>query len=109
MPFADDLLEQANHLAYRESDNPKQASLRRAVSTAYFALFHLLIDEAVSQWGVERHRGMLGRTFEHGRMKAVCHDLCKDFQSGSPKISAELNTVAQAFIKLQQSRHNSGL
>jgi len=31
--------------------NPKQASLRRAVSTAYYALFHLLIDEAVSKVG----------------------------------------------------------
>jgi hypothetical protein len=50
MPFADDLLEQAHHLVTREEGEPKQASLRRAVSTAYYALFHLLIDEAVSQW-----------------------------------------------------------
>src|ERR1017187_5772227 len=33
MSFADDLLEQAYHLANRERKNPKQASLRRAVST----------------------------------------------------------------------------
>jgi hypothetical protein len=38
MSFADDLLEQAYHLANRESKKPKQASLRRAVSTAYYAL-----------------------------------------------------------------------
>jgi uncharacterized protein (UPF0332 family) len=49
MAFADDLLEQAYHLANRDRENPKQASLRRAVSTAYYALYHLLIDEAVSQ------------------------------------------------------------
>ena len=54
MAFADDLLEQAYHLANRESGDPKQASLRRAVSTAYYALFHLLIDEAVGNWGVAR-------------------------------------------------------
>ena len=48
MAFADDLLEQAYHLANKENDNPTQASLRRSVSTAYYALFHLLIDEAVS-------------------------------------------------------------
>jgi len=47
MPFADDLLKQAYHLASKERKNPKQASLRRAVSTAYHALVHLLIDEAV--------------------------------------------------------------
>jgi len=54
MAFADDLLEQAYHLARRERKNPTQASLRRAVSTAYYALFHLLIDEAVGNWAVER-------------------------------------------------------
>ena len=47
MPFPDDLLEQAYDLAQKELISPKQASLRRAVSTAYYALFHLLIDEAV--------------------------------------------------------------
>ena len=47
MPFPEDLLEQAKHLASRERTKPKQASLRRAVSTAYYALFHLLISEAV--------------------------------------------------------------
>ena len=39
MPFPDDLLEQAYDLAHKEPTNPKQASLRRAVSTAYFAPF----------------------------------------------------------------------
>ena len=37
MPFADDLLEQAYDLAHKEATNPKQASLRRAVSTASMA------------------------------------------------------------------------
>ena len=41
MSFPNDLLEQARHLANREPKRPKQASLRRAVSTAYYALFHL--------------------------------------------------------------------
>ncbi len=44
MAFADDLLEQAYHLASLETGDPKQSSLRRAVSTAYYALFHLRID-----------------------------------------------------------------
>ncbi len=51
MAFADDLLEQAYHLANKDAQ-PTQASLRRAVSTAYYALFHLLIDDAVSKWAV---------------------------------------------------------
>ncbi len=69
MAFPEDLLQQAYDLANKEPTDPKQASLRRAVSTAYYALFHLLIDEAVSKWAVERQRSILARTFEHGRMK----------------------------------------
>jgi len=85
MPFADDLLEQAYHLAKRERKHPKQASLRRAVSTAYYALFHLLIDEAVGNWGIVRQRSILARTFDHGKMRSVCDDHVKRFYSaGSP-------------------------
>ena len=50
MPYAADLLEQARHLAKRGKKRPRQASLRRAVSTAYYALFHLLISEATLNW-----------------------------------------------------------
>jgi hypothetical protein len=104
--FADDLLEQAYHLANRESGEPKQASLRRAVSTAYYALFHLLIDEAVGHWGIARQRSILARTFDHGRMKHVCADHIRLFlNSGSPAEGLRLKEVARAFIVSQQQRH----
>jgi hypothetical protein len=46
MSLQGDLLEQARHLAKRERRRPKQASLRRAISTAYYyALIHLLVAE----------------------------------------------------------------
>jgi uncharacterized protein (UPF0332 family) len=47
MAYHDDLLQQALQPVHKEPRNPKQASLRRGVSTAYYALFHLLISEAV--------------------------------------------------------------
>src|SRR5580658_107068 len=104
MPFADDLLEQAHHLATREAGEPKQASLRRAVSTVYYALFHLLIDEAVSQWSVERQRRILARTFDHAKMKSICDGVLHSANSGAD-LPAELSTVASYFIQLQQHRH----
>jgi len=58
MPYPDHLLEQAHHLAKRERNRPRQASLRRAVSTAYYALFHLLISEAASNWKRVEHRAL---------------------------------------------------
>jgi uncharacterized protein (UPF0332 family) len=108
MSFADDLLEQAYHLANKERKNPKQASLRRAVSTAYYALFHLLIDEAVSNWSIARQRSILARTFEHGKMKNVCEDHVNNFYSaGSPPRGLQLKYVAGTFVLLQRKRHTA--
>jgi len=106
MAFPDDLLEQAHDLAYKEPDNPKQASLRRAVSTAYYALFHFLIDEAVSKWAIERQRSLLARNFEHRKMKAICDDVLKTARSGG-SVPPGLNTVAHNFIQLQQHRETA--
>src|SRR5712664_67396 len=72
MAFPDDLLEQAQHLAQREPKRPKQASLRRAVSTAYYALFHLLITETTKNWKRPAERFTLARMFEHTLMGKVC-------------------------------------
>ena len=46
MSLHGDLLDQASRLAVQEPRRPRQASLRRAVSAAYYALFHLLVDAA---------------------------------------------------------------
>jgi hypothetical protein len=66
--FADDLLNDAHHLAARGGKSPKQSSLRRAVSTAYYALFHLLIADFVLNWKAKEQRARLARMFEHGKM-----------------------------------------
>jgi hypothetical protein len=106
MAFADDLLEQAEFLANREPVQPKQASLRRAVSTAYYALFHLLIDEAVGNWGIARQRSVLARTFDHAKMKNVCEAHVTNFyKAGSLPATVPLKNVAQTFGTLQQQRH----
>jgi len=50
------------------SEARRQANLRRSVSTAYYALFHLLISEATLNWARPELRPMLGRLFDHGPM-----------------------------------------
>jgi uncharacterized protein (UPF0332 family) len=108
MSFASDLLEQAHHLARREKRKPKQASLRRAVSTAYYALFHLLVAEAVGNWKRNDQRSKLARAFEHGRMKqASVKTSSGAFDGQHPQTVADLKTVANAFINLQQFRHRA--
>jgi len=109
---------QATHLATREPKRPRQASLRRAVSTAYYALFHLLVDDAsrfmVSGNTRDSLRQCLGRAFAHRTMKTVA----KQFANGNysaklqPALQAQplprgLEEVAQAFVNLQQARHEA--
>ena len=113
-----DLLRQARQLAVREPRRPLQASLRRATSASYYALFHLLVDEATNRMlpGVDRAslRGCLARAFHHSDMKRVA----QQFSSGgvSPRLAAGLNNlelqpdligVAAAFVDLQQARHEA--
>lgn len=75
MSLATDLLDQAEMLAKREPKNPKQASLRRAVSAAYYALFHLLAEAAARQFAGLCGRStpetvsLISRSFSHIDMK----------------------------------------
>src|ERR1700730_7710734 len=71
MAFADDLLELAQDMANLPAANRRQANLRRADSTAYYALFHLLISKATLNWARADLRPALGRLFEHGPMNTA--------------------------------------
>jgi hypothetical protein len=103
--FPDDLLEQAHHLAKREPKRPRQASLRRAISTAYYALFHLLTTDAVSNWKIASQRARLARTFEHGRMKVASGRAANaTFAGEDPIAAAHLRNVAGAFSELYEDR-----
>jgi uncharacterized protein (UPF0332 family) len=105
MPFPEDLLVLARELAADPPTNPTQARLRRAVSTAYYALFHLLIGRAVSKWPIERHRNILARTLNHGQMKRTCEEVLKKEKRGD--VPPALALVAEAFLQLQQHRHTA--
>jgi hypothetical protein len=108
--------ELAQHLALLEPENPRQASLRRAVSTAYYALFHLLISEATLNWSRVELRSTLGRVFEHGNMKSASEakrsEINLEFKKkpvSKPQsaISAHLRRVVDTFIQAQRKRNDA--
>lgn len=117
MTLARDLLRQASQLATREPKRPKQSSLRRAISAAYYALFHLLVDHGTRRLvrgDRSALRGCLARAFKHQDMKVVCKSFAS--QSFSPKIKpaldgltvpGELRDIAEVFVDLQQARHEA--
>lgn len=112
MSLHQDLLEQAADLVLKEAKRPKQSSLRRAISTAYYAVFHLLIFEATKTVVPEKSIGYLvARTFQHGEMKeaskAFSVSLPKKLGTILPSISSDLRHVAGAFVTLQEGRHQA--
>jgi uncharacterized protein (UPF0332 family) len=106
------LIEQARHLATRERGKPRQISLRRAISAAYYALFHLLVREGLSRLipnAPARLRMQACRAFSHKDMKSACQEIAKPSRPLLPllvlPLEADLKTVADIFVELQDLRH----
>jgi uncharacterized protein (UPF0332 family) len=116
MSFPNDLREQARHLANREPKRPKQASLRRAVSTAYYALFHLLSMETAKNWKRPAERSTVARMLDHGPMARVCtgkrDELNQYFNTNPPSghdldVLRHLHVITNAFVEMLQHRHTA--
>lgn len=116
MSRADDLLQLAEDLSNLNAPGHRQVDLSRAVSSAYYALFHFLISEASANWKEEALRPILGRIFEHGKMKLACEAKVSELNSyfeGNPPHSREqvasihLHWVANTFVQSQQQRNDA--
>ena len=116
MPFPNDLLEQARHLANREPKRPKQASLRRAVSTAYYAIFHLLSMETAKNWKRPAERFTVARMLDHTPMAKACsrkRDELNNYFKTRPRpgrdfdVLKHIHTIANTFVDMLQHRHTA--
>lgn len=119
-----DLFAQAVVLAKLDAKKPKQANLRRAVSSAYYAVFHYLVHEASCvQFGTQHaqapYRHVLGRAFVHSVMKQACisfsggtlkeaviKGLPRDAVGNFP-IQQAIQDMAYCFVNLQEKRHSA--
>jgi len=115
MALADELLSQAHALATIDSGTPIQANLRRAVSSAYYAVFHLLTASAVEALGF-RVPGLgqrVSRTFSHTEMRKIWArfvqpKLPDDISGLLPAgVSWRLRNIAETFASPQQARHDA--
>ena len=114
MSLAEDLLQQAAHLAALDTNRPKQANLRRAVSAAYYAMFHYLGDEVVRLLVPATPAGLGNqsrRALAHASMRRVCDAVASGALSPSMKklmpvgFGLNIRQVAKAFVDLQEARH----
>jgi uncharacterized protein (UPF0332 family) len=104
-----DLLRLARELVDRNPGAPIEAELRRAVSTAYYALFHLLVFEAMARCISDPAlRARVARAFQHGSMKEFCRSYRRpDTNSIGSVVPAQLRQIAFEFIALQDARHQA--
>lgn len=103
MTLAADLLEQAVTLAHHGTGRPNQASVRRSISAAYYACFHLLTG-AAAQEVVRGQRPVEGeairRSITHDDMKQVCLSSSRWWPDAVLPI--DLATVTRLCVRLQE-------
>jgi hypothetical protein len=102
---ASDLIAQANRLAKASQLKPRQVDLKRAISAAYYAMFHALAQECadtVAGTGPRRSEAawlQVYRALEHGVVKNACE------QAGTRGFPPEIVKFAEAFLIMQEKRH----
>lgn len=113
MNLADELIDQAERLAALDPGEPKQASLRRAVSAAYYGLFHMLAAEAAACMipdTAPRLAAHFQRSLDHAAMRRTCQAFVAHGGAGplldllAGPLEAEIRRLAQSFVVLQQAR-----
>jgi uncharacterized protein (UPF0332 family) len=111
------LFEQAESLIAAPSGRPRQADVRRAISTAYYGLFHAIITAAADLYVGKTNRdtsryGLVYRTVNHDWLRDLCKEVQKPtvthrFKPYAPPEGFGANIVAFAIAacELQQKRH----
>lgn len=101
-----DLLDLATELTTSGGGRPRSAALRRATSTAYYAVFHALARLCAAElvgwgkpWAVVTP---IYRSLEHRRAGKVLDEL-RRLHPRNPS----LNVIAITFLQLQKARHDA--
>jgi hypothetical protein len=114
----DHLFEQAERLvAPPPAGPPRQVDLRRAISSAYYGLFHFCLTAAADEFvGVTQRAAsryaLVYRSIDHKTLK----DLCTDAKKSTPPakyaayvptggFDANVQAFSTAVIELQEKRH----
>ena len=96
----------ASGAAGESTGRPRQADLRRAVSAAYYALFHALaLCGANLLAGSNRNRPawhQIYRALEHGHARNQCND-----QSAMRTFPVEIRDFGQRFVHMQGERQQA--
>ena len=102
----DDLLDLAVELAARGKTRPKQTSLRRSVSTSYYAVFHALANMCASElvgWSKPWEPfAKIYRALDHGAARQL---FAKD--RNGKIFGVDVAKIGMIFLTLQEARHDA--
>jgi uncharacterized protein (UPF0332 family) len=110
------LIELAQQEIHSQSTRPRQAVLRRAVSTSYYAVFHGLLQQVAGSFVPDRSwkaHVLFYRALEHTKTRERCrragqNPLPKEEAAffEFPRFPEELRFFADSFVDLQRLRHS---
>lgn len=116
----DHLLDQADRLiASTGAGAARQADLRRAISSAYYALFHVVTTDAADDFVGRTHRQssrymLVYRSVGHRTLRRLCEDVVKEplpsrYSRFAPEggFGPDLQFFANTLVALQDSRHRA--
>lgn len=114
------LFDQAERLiAPPAAGPPRQVDLRRAISSAYYAVFHYILTAAANQYvGVtkagSKHYTLVYRSIDHRGLKNLCGEaknqqLSPKYRNYAPSsgFGSNIQAFAAALIELQEKRHTA--
>lgn len=117
----DHLLEQAEHLIERRPDGgePREVELRRAVSAAYYGVFHYILAAATDEFVGPQDRGspiytLVYRSIDHRALRNLCAEVKKPnastkYSKYAPPVgfARDLQNFAGSVLDLQEKRHSA--
>jgi hypothetical protein len=116
----DHLIDQADRLiAPPGGGAPRQADLRRAISTAYYGVFHAIVTEAADDFAgrTQRHTPrypLVYRSVDHASLRKLCEDIIKTtlpskYSKYEPAggFGPDLIALSTAVVELQEKRHSA--
>lgn len=114
------LLEQANRLiAPPPAGPPRQVDIRRAISAAYYAVFHATLAAAADQFvGVTKRAtgqyDLVYRSVDHRSLRELCADAAKQNPAArlaryAPEhgLGPDIQEFASLVLELQRKRHSA--
>lgn len=116
VPDPDHLLDQAERLiASTGGGAARQVDLRRAISSAYYALFHAVMAEAADDFIGRTHRltaryMLVYRSVDHARLRQLCQSIANKpdrYSRFAPEggFGSDMQFFASILVKLQNMRH----